>query len=362
MIRMIKFEFEKIICRKIVYAAIAFLVIMGIAMCNGRGINVQASLRPEGSGYLEGREAIAYDRETAARYEGELTMDKIREILEVYAPDAEDAGFWLVNNTYDTISTFWGGIDGSYNEMSVEEAFPDYMDERPFVLGYSEGWMNFLDTGIYMMVFLGFVLVIALSPVFSEEYTRGTDALILTARHGKGRCAWAKIIASYLFTLLSAGILLLLLGLYWFLNFGLDGAGASVQLNRHFIFTGVPYFLTNLETSVYCVFLWTGGSLILTGMVLILSTLCRSSFITLIAALACYTIPSMFGQMGVPPQILSLNPIWDFLAEQPIMIPRLSMGGGADISYVWVVVASALLVTGAAFVFGRRIFARHQVS
>ena len=113
---------------------------------------------------------------------------------------------------------------------------------------------------------------------------------------------------------------------------------------------------------MYCLLLWLSGSLILTGMILLLSALCRSSFITLIAALACYMIPSMFGQMGIPPQILSLNPIWDFLAEQPLMIPRLSLGGGAGLSYVWVVAGYALLVTGLAVVFGRKIFARHQVS
>ena len=89
--------------------------------------------------------------------------------------------------------------------------------------------------------------------------------------------------------------------------------------------------------------------------------LCRSSFITLIAALACYGIPSMFGQLGVPRELLSLNPIWDFLAEQPVMIPKLSLGG-IEVSYVWVVVVFALVMTVAAFVFGKKIFARHQVS
>lgn len=362
MIQIVKFEFGKILHKRVVYAALVILIIMGGAMCNGRGFNVQVALRPDGSGYLEGREAIDYNKAVAAKYEGELTIDKIKEILETYAPDVEDAGFWVVNNTYNIISSFWTEYDGNYNGMTIEEAFPKYLDERPLVLGYNEGWLGFLETGMYMMVFVGFLLVIALSPVFSEEYTRGTDALILTSRHGKGKCALAKILASYLFTLLATGILLISAGIYWLWGFGMEGAGASVQMNTHFTFTGVPYFLTNLETAVYCIVLWLGGSLILTGMILILSALCRSSFITLIAALTCYTVPAMFGQIGVLPQILSLNPIWDFLAEVPVMIPKFSLGGGEEISYVWVVAVFAIIVTGLAFVCGRRIFARHQVA
>ena len=138
-----------------------------------------------------------------------------------------------------------------------------------------------------MMIFIGCLLVIALAPVFSEEYTRGMDALILTSRHGKRKCAWAKIIASYLFTFLSVGV--------W-----LDGSGASVQINNHFLFFDVPYFLTNMGAAGYCLILWIGGSLILTALVLLLSALCRSSFAAVIAALACYVLPSTLGQMGVP--------------------------------------------------------------
>lgn len=358
---MIGFEFEKIWNRRIVYAAIAFLVIMCGAMCNGRGAGAHIVLRSEGGDYLEGREAVAYDKAVAARYEGVLTEEKVEEILETYAPDAMDARFWLVNNTYNTMSCFYMGNDGSYYGGSVRGAFPNYLDEKPLVWGYNEGWISFLETGMYMMVFMGFLLVIALSPVFSEEYTRGTDALILTSRHGKRKCVWAKIIASYLFTLLAVGICLLFIIISYLQGFGLDGADASVQLNTHFVFGGVPYFLTCSETAGYCLVLWIGGSLILTALVLLLSALCRSSFTTVIAALACYTVPSMFGQIGVPPQILSLNPIWDFLAETPVMIPKLSLGG-AEFSFVWVVAAFALVMTAAAFVFGKKIFAGHQVS
>ena len=65
MIRLIRFEFEKIFNRKTVYAAIAFIAIMGGAICTGRGAGGQIVLNSDGS-YLEGREAIERDKELAA--------------------------------------------------------------------------------------------------------------------------------------------------------------------------------------------------------------------------------------------------------------------------------------------------------
>ncbi len=360
MIRMIRFEFGKILNRKIVYASIAFILITGIAMYIGRGTGAQVVLESEGN-YLEGRAAVRLDKEIAARHGGPLTEERVEEILEAYRPDREDGGLWMVNNIYNTLSSLWGEMDGSYDGTDIRSAFPAYLDDRPLVLGYNEGWLCFLESGMYMMVFIGVLLVIALSPVFSEEYGRGTDALILTSRHGKRGCAWAKVIASYLFTLLMAGGWLLLQSLMYWRDFGLDGGGASVQLNNHFMFSGVPYFLTNLGAAGYCLVLWLAGSLILTAFVLLISALCRSSFVALVVSLAVYVIPSMFGQLGVPPKLLSLNPTWDFLAETPLMIPKLSLFGGTQVSYVWVVAAFGLAMTAVSVVLGRRIFARHQV-
>lgn len=360
MIRMIGFEFEKILNRKIVYAAIACILIMGTAMYVGRGAGAQIVMESEGN-YLEGREAVRLDKEIAARHEGPLTEEKVEEILETYRPKRDDGGFWVVNNIYNTLSSLWGDMDGSYDGTDIRFTFPAYLDERPLVLGYNEGWLVFLESGTYMMVFLGFLLVIALSPVFSEEYNRGTDALILTSRHGKRSCAWAKIIASYLFTLMVVGGWLLLQSFLYWKDFGLDGGGASVQLNNHFMFSGVPYFLTYMGAAGYCLVLWIGGSLILTALILVLSAFCRSSFVTVIMAAACYAMPSLLGQLGVPMELLSLNPIWDFLAEAPLMVPKLSLGGGAQVSYVWVVAVFALVMTVASFVLSRRIFAKHQV-
>lgn len=360
MTQMIGFEFGKIFKRKIVYIAILCMTLLGIAMFQGRGIETEIAMLPDGT-YIEGRDAVAYDIEVASRYQGELTEEKIQNILEEFSPHTKDAAFWLINTTYGTVVELWGENDGSYNGAGVRDAFPEYKDEKGMVWNYNKGWLGYLEMGIYTMVFMGLLLVIALSPVFSEEYTRGTDALILTSRYGKRQCAWAKIIASYLFTLFMTGVFLILMSVGYFMEFGLVGGEASVQLNNHFLFWDVPYFLSYMQATGYCLVLWIAGSLILTAIVLLLSALCKSSFITVIVALTCYGFPSLLGQMGIPAELLSFNPIWCYLAEKTLEIPRIFAGNGAGLSYVWVVAVFAILAVGISFGMGRRIFARHQV-
>ncbi|MCI8597088.1 MAG: hypothetical protein HFJ10_01400 [Lachnospiraceae bacterium] len=361
MTQMIGFEFGKIFKRKIVYVAILCIILLGGAMFQGRGVEGEIAMLPDGT-YIEGREAVVYDIEVASRYKGELTEEKIQNILEEFSPRTKDAAFWGINTTYNMVAGFWGENDGSWNGMGVRDIFPNYQDEKEMVWNYNTGWLSYLEMGIYTMVFMGFLLVIALSPVFSEEYTRGTDALILTARYGKRQCVWAKIIASYLFTIFVTGGYLLLMTIGYFMEFGLVGGEASVQLNNHFLFQDVPYFLSYIQAAGYCLVLWIGGSLILTAIVLLLSSLCKSSFITIIAALACYMGPNFLGQLRVPAELLSLNPIWCFFAEKTLAIPKMFAGNGAGMSYVWVVAAFAVLAVGISFGMGRRIFARHQVT
>ena len=209
--------------------------------------------------------------EVAAEYEGELTEEKIQDILERYAPGTPDGGFWTINSTYNTVQNSFGNMDGSYNGLTVEEAFPDYQGEKPLLLGYSSGYTGFIIMGMYLMTGFGFVLIIALAPVFSEEYSRKTDALLLTSRHGKRLCGWSKILASYLFTLLTAGVFLLTMIGAFLAGFGLTGGESSIQLNDSFLLEDVPYFMSCMDAAFDCLVLWLAGALILTALTLVLS-------------------------------------------------------------------------------------------
>ncbi len=358
MIRLIGYEFGKIVRRKIVYAALGALAVFSLMLYMGNGPQSAISRLPDGT-YIGGGEAVAYDKEVAAEYEGELTEEKIQDILERYAPGTSDGGFWTINSTYNTVQNSFGNMDGSYNGLTVEEAFPDYQGEKPLLLGYSSGYTGFIIMGMYLMTGFGFVLIIALAPVFSEEYSRKTDALLLTSRHGKRLCGWSKILAAYLFTLLTAGVFLLIMIGAFLAGFGLTGGESSIQLNDSFLLEDVPYFMSCMDAALDCLVLWLAGALILTALTLVLSALCRTSFLTLIAALAVYMLPMLGVSVGIPDEILSVTPFWCFLSERTLEIPKFF---GGQLSWIWIPAAFSVLLAPLALHLGRKIFARHQVA
>ena len=356
MIRLIGFEFGKIFKRRIVFAALGMLVVFGIMLYMGNGPQEVISRLPDGT-YIGGAEAIAYDKKVAAEYEGVLTEEKARSILEQYAPEAPDGGLWTINSTYNTVQHFFGNLDGSWNGLTVEEALPDYQGEEPLLLGYTDGYTGFIMMGMYLMVTLGFVLIIALSPVFSEEYSRGTDALILTSRYGKTRCGLAKIFAAYLFTLLITGIFLLVTILLFLTGFGLTGGDSSIQLNSRDLLYALPYFMTCLEAAGSSLLLWLAGALILTALVLILSALCRTSFLALLMALTLYLLPMLGPSLHISRKLLSFAPFWCFLSEWTLTFPKFL---GGQLSWSWIPALMSVVLIPVALCFGRRIFARHQ--
>ena len=64
------------------------------------------------------------------------------------------------------------------------------------VIGYSQGFEDFSIFYSSFFMFLGVVIMIAIAPVFADEYTLHTDGLFLSTRNGRRKCVWAKVIAS----------------------------------------------------------------------------------------------------------------------------------------------------------------------
>ena len=356
MSRLIGFEFGKILKRKIVLAAFIMLAVFGIMLYMGDGPQGVISRLPDGT-YIGGKEAIAYDKQVAAEYEGILTVEKARSILERFAPGTPDGGLWTINSIYRAVQNFFGNLDGSWNGLTVEEAFPDYQGEKPLILGYTDGYTGFIMMGMYLMVTLGFVLITALSPVFSEEYSRRTDALILTARYGKSRCSRAKVLAAFLFTLLTVGVCLLVMSVLFLAGFGLTGGDSSIQLNSRDLLYALPYFMTCLEAAGSCLVLWLAGALILTALTLMLSALCRTPFLTLVTALTLYLLPMLGPSLHIPRGLLSLTPFWCFLSEWTLTFPKLF---GGEFSWIWIPALLAAVLIPLVLYLGRRVFARHQ--
>lgn len=371
---LIGYEIKKLLNKPLIWACFAGLGLMIAAMTANWLAPRVFSVQEDRNGQkviLEGRDAILRNQEIAAQYEGLLTTEKVRQIVDTYRfsaammeterIDPERQRYYVHNMLFDSLSkNGFVSMDGSYSGAEIDHIFGQIASD--LVIGYSDGWEGLSYTLIYDFLVWGCVLVILLSPIFSDEYTKGTDALILTGIQGRKKCPAAKIIASYIIAL---GGSLLLLGIHFLLFFlwhGTEGMESSVQLGQLGLFVSTPYPVSWAEAFGLSCILWLGAAAVLTSLVLLISAWAKSSFSALVISFTLFTLP-----MFLPPSssrainlICKLMPINQMQVFSLFTFDRLDLGGW-QLNAAWISIPVTVLSVAAASVLSKRSFARHQV-
>lgn len=370
--QIVRYETEKLLRKKIVWACLLGVVLMEYAM-----ITNWVYPGPNGVQYfqdgelmrLEGGEGIREAQAIAEKYEGPLTDDKVQAILEdfdmpdedmkKYGLDPDREGHYTHNPLYSSLRDFQN-MDGSWNGLSVREVYGELADDLN--LGYSSGWVNVIFAMIYTILSLCSVLTIILAPLFAEEYTRGTDALILTGAYGRTKCAWAKIITGFLVSLALIAIVVLTFLAVYLATYGTSGWNASIQLNDMNCFRNVPFFMSCGQGVLYAILMWLTAGLVLAAVAIVISALAKSSFTSLIISFALFVIPMFIdwdalGFLRLPAQFIPILQIQLFnLFEYPIL-----HAGGLQVKLMWLTVLVAVVMVAVCSIYARRAFARHQV-
>lgn len=166
-----------------------------------------------------------------------------------------------------------GNFSGAEKEYWIGKAS---QVETPFAWGNQDVMNVLLDmatAGIYLI----FVVIFCVSPIFSSEREIGTEALLLTTKYGCSRLVWSKLAAAFLFTtgyylasylLCTAAVGVLL---------GFPGADLPIQLWNAVI----PYCLTVMQAYLLHI-----------GMILLIS-LTVTSVVCLFAAWSKSTVAAM---------------------------------------------------------------------
>ena len=100
----------------------------------------------------------------------------------------------------------------------------------PLTYEYTEGWADLFKHICPLNYMLLLLIAMCLSGVFSTEYLRKTDQLILCSRHGKRPLYLAKLLAGVTFGIVSALLLFLASAASSLLIYGTDGFHAALQL------------------------------------------------------------------------------------------------------------------------------------
>lgn len=100
----------------------------------------------------------------------------------------------------------------------------------PFTYEFADGWSNMWEYAYTLNYMLLLMLAICLSNIFSLEYVRKTDAIIMCSRYGKTQLYFAKILAGILFGIIVAILFFGVALLSSFLIYGTDGIHGALQI------------------------------------------------------------------------------------------------------------------------------------
>lgn len=367
MMTLISLEFYKMLRRK------SFCIGLVLLFCYCAAVYVNR-VDPFGSRYhiqnkdgsvMDGQEAVELEREQTQRYCGELTDETVWEMYCDLMKDQE-AGqegtqpelsggypqrvleqFFL---PYTQRETFVDGewqtesVGGKLNKdqlFQIGELFPESV--LPLEFGYSVPWSRMLQSLIAGMFALNLFIMLAVSPLFSEEYTQRMNALLFTSKCGRKKCFTAKVAAAFLMGLMLILGMVLLHVVITLALFGGEGLSCSIQLTEPFLFQWVSDAKTVGMALMDAVFLYTAGILLTLGMAVLASVLASNLLTATVYTLVLFWIPGFLTGASNQPQIFLLFPIGhNTRFHDVLMIPHWRTRF-ADIPYIYVI--TVLLLT-----------------
>lgn len=372
-----KWEYIKLLRRKIVWITLGIMSVLCVFSSVG---GLFGSYYIEGERVMSHWEMLKQDQKAAGKYEGRKIDQSLLDDLNQAASEDEssvptDLETLVMNITRDDsfdiseeklYQTRKDKMESLWTELFLTEGEKEYLrdlNERleiPLTYHYSQGYQNMTEL-MYTMAFMQVLLIAVCVPaIFSDEHTRRMAPLLQASRFGKGLLYGAKIFAGLSFSLVGTVFLCLLQAVPTFCIYGVEGFGASIQLQD----TNASWLLTIGQV----VLILFGICLVLSlfhGMcAMLLGDLARNSLIPMAVMTGFLLFSALF---NVPQQYRILSQIWDCIpanlqaywgAFGNYMIPV----AGHYLKTWQAVPVIYLMVTIVLFVIGRRIYCRYQVT
>ncbi|GMA64121.1 ABC transporter permease [Alicyclobacillus fastidiosus] len=227
--------------------------------------------------------------------------------------------------------------------------------------GASNMIVDFFKT--YGLIIFGAIILVGLSPIFSEEYSLGTDSFLLTTKRGRRQLVTAKILASMLYVLVMEGILLVVnvasnLSLF-------DIGGFNYPLQSIALYSA-PFHLTVGQYIAVAVLIQLLGGIAFGFLILLLSSFNRSTLVTFFVSAGIFAVPELIVMMfGLKNWAQTLM---DFSYTGLIQVSRLFKSFvaynvfGYPVLYPILVIGLAILVSIPIVWLTYRVYCRHQIA
>jgi len=157
---------------------------------------------------------------------------------------------------------------------------------------YVESWQyisSFVNDTNFTIIFI--LLLLGISPIFSEEYKTKVSTIILSSKRGRSGCVRAKILAAIIYAILIAFICNLIGTIVVTKMYGIEGLNAPMQSLFEFScspynFTIVQFYLTLFFTSII-------GAILFVLLILLISNITKSSMMTFFISGFIFVFPML---------------------------------------------------------------------
>lgn len=312
----LSFELTKLLRKKSALGAVtvALLALLGLFYTNF----FVGQISGYSSDKVNGKAAVAINRQIAEEHSGYLSDDLISSLLNDYAknqPDLKKKGVYSVISHYAINSLvpepteMLVAINQSDEvlqfdniKLKSQEELGSHFPLGDLKLGNFAPWnqLFLVSNSAYILILLLSVYLSA--PLFSGDFSKKMNPLLLTTKYGRNKLTVAKLTASLListslFVVFNAIILAVFA---WY--FGFSGWDTSVQLNLYWMtpfenIMAFPEKLTLLSTFVNLIVFQFIGLVFITAVNALVSSKTKSPLTTFAVSAGAIFVPSFLLQV-----------------------------------------------------------------
>lgn len=185
-----------------------------------------------------------------------------------------------------------------YRSLKLQQTMLQKINFQKFYYQWPvEQMQDYINT--YGVIFMGALILVGLSSIFTREKASGVESYILSSKNGRKKMVHAKLIAAFVFVLTAA---LLSIGfdvLYWMFRAGNYGWHANIH--------SIPkYYSSPYDMDMLAFFLLKSGIHVFAGLTLavftlFVSSLSKNSFISFLSSGFVFAFPFMAGRFVIIP-------------------------------------------------------------
>lgn len=296
-------------------------------------------------------------------------IDKgIKEYTPIYAyvkEITEDSNMALKISSDELYKMREKSILQNRTDQMLTEKEMDYWEEKdkqietPFTYEYTESWSNlwnYMYTINYMILLM---LAICLSNVFSVEYLRKTDAIILCSQYGKKHLYLAKVLAGISFGVIIAILFFGITAISSICVYGADGFSAALQI----AFPLSSWNISVGESVLVLLFVLLIISVLYSVAIVILSEILKNSVAVMAIPVGIMILTMM---IDIPYQFRIASQIYDLLPTNLLPVwelwdDRLVSVFGKYLTNFQIAPILYLIIIIVLFFVGKRVYLKHQI-